>query len=132
MPQISSWKETLQVIGVKEDVPPSCQEVVCGTNSSTLVQLSIICSYGAPLCLFSQLLASMPSCLGSHPRCGLSSTVICLLQSAGLMNSSSLCQSCAPRLSYHRWRHHSSVWRRQLQLQNATEGFRNPLDKHSY
>lgn len=37
MPWISWWKETPLVIGVKENMPPVCHEVLCGTHSTSLI-----------------------------------------------------------------------------------------------
>lgn len=68
MPRISWWKETPLVIGVKENVPSVCHEVLCGTNSSSVTQLPVIRLLNHSRChLPSLFLPSCPHALFSIP-----------------------------------------------------------------
>lgn len=139
--RISWWTETPPVIGVKENVALVCHEVFCGTHSTSLTQLSVICllnhSNTHVLSLFFLPSAPMPSCPLFHSWLHLKVLLLSVWQQrADLMAFSCwwgrVCQSCAPALSCSRLRDYSSGLRRQLQLQNATEGFRVSLNKHGY
>lgn len=138
---LAGGKKTPWVIGVKENVPLVCHEVLCGTHSTSLTQLSVIRllnhSHRHLLSLFFLPSVLVPSCPLFHSWLHLKVLLLSVWQQrADLMTFpcwwGRVCQSCAPVLSCSRLREHSSGSRRQLQRQNATEGFRVSLDKHGY
>lgn len=128
---LAGGKKTPLVIGVRGNVPLVCHEVLSSPHSTGLTQMSLICLLNRSHRLLSSVfLPSLYPC----PRALLPSPTwsqrfLCVRQhGADLMTFprwwGRACQSCAPALSCSRLREHSSGRRRQLQRQNATEGFR--------
>ncbi len=74
-PWISRWKETPLVIGVKENVPPVCHEVLGGTHSTSLTQPSIIHLLNRSYC---HLLSLLPVSCPLHPFPFLTLSPLCL------------------------------------------------------